>query len=90
MHTRRLLSLSLPLLLAAALAPAGDWPRFRGPNGAGTSADKGVPVKRMEVSIEGLRTAEEPNRFAAITMTFTIAGVSQAQAEDLVATYRNR
>jgi len=23
-------------------------------------------------------------------MTFTIAGVSQAQAEDLVATYRNR
>ena len=52
--------------------------------------DKGVPVKRMDVTIEGLRTAEEPNRFAAITMTFTIAGVSQAQAEDLVATYRNR
>src|SRR6266540_7053865 len=52
--------------------------------------DKGVPVKRMDVSIEGLRTAEEPNRFATITMTFTIAGVSQAQAEDLVATYRNR
>jgi outer membrane protein assembly factor BamB len=45
MHTRCLLFLPLPLLLAAALAPAGDWPRFRGPQGAGTSADKGVPVK---------------------------------------------
>jgi outer membrane protein assembly factor BamB len=34
------------LLLAATLpAGAGDWPRFRGPNGAGVSPDRDVPVK---------------------------------------------
>jgi outer membrane protein assembly factor BamB len=33
------------LLLAAGLAGAGDWPRFRGPNGTGVADDKGVPVK---------------------------------------------
>ncbi len=52
--------------------------------------DKGIPMKRMDVTIEGMRTAEEPNRFASIAMTFTIAGVSQPQAEHLVETYRNR
>ncbi len=52
--------------------------------------DNGIPMKRMDVTIEGMRTAEEPNRFASIAMTFTIAGVSQAQAEHLVETYRNR
>jgi outer membrane protein assembly factor BamB len=26
-------------------ARAGDWPRFRGPNGTGTVADKGIPVQ---------------------------------------------
>ncbi len=52
--------------------------------------DKGAPVKRMDVTIEGVRTAEEPNRFASISMKFEIAGVSQAEAEQLVETYRNR
>jgi outer membrane protein assembly factor BamB len=33
------------LLPLCGLAAAGDWPRFRGPNGAGTAADKDVPVK---------------------------------------------
>jgi outer membrane protein assembly factor BamB len=32
------------LLTCAALAGAGDWPRFRGPNGTGVAADKDVPV----------------------------------------------
>jgi outer membrane protein assembly factor BamB len=32
-------------LLACGLASAGDWPRFRGPNGTGVAADKDVPVK---------------------------------------------
>jgi outer membrane protein assembly factor BamB len=32
-------------LLSTTVARASDWPRFRGPNGAGTSADKDVPVK---------------------------------------------
>jgi uncharacterized OsmC-like protein len=52
--------------------------------------DQGVPITRMDVNIEGTRTAAEPNRYATVAMTFTIAGVSQAQAEDLVETYRSR
>jgi uncharacterized OsmC-like protein len=52
--------------------------------------EHGVLVSRMDVTIEGARTAEEPNRFAGITMRFEIAGVSQAQAEQLVEIYRNR
>jgi uncharacterized OsmC-like protein len=56
----------------------------------GYAQDKGIPVKRMDVSIEGVRTADEPTRFASIAMRFEIAGVSQAQAEQLVETYRSR
>ncbi|HEY7424731.1 MAG TPA: PQQ-binding-like beta-propeller repeat protein [Gemmataceae bacterium] len=33
------------LLLAAGLAGASDWSRFRGPNGTGIAEDKDVPVK---------------------------------------------
>ena len=50
----------------------------------------GVPIQGMVATIEGVRTAAEPNRFARVTMTFEIAGVSQAQAESLVETYRGR
>jgi outer membrane protein assembly factor BamB len=32
------------LLAACAVAGAGNWPRFRGPNGSGVAADKDVPV----------------------------------------------
>jgi outer membrane protein assembly factor BamB len=35
----------LGLLLGVLLAVGADWPRFRGPNGTGTSADKDVPVR---------------------------------------------
>jgi outer membrane protein assembly factor BamB len=28
----------------AALAPAADWPRFRGPDGSGVSSEKGLPI----------------------------------------------
>ena len=52
--------------------------------------EKGIPVKRMDVTIEGVRPASEPPRFSSIRMTFEIAGVSQAEAESLVETYRNR
>ena len=52
--------------------------------------ESGIPLKGIQVTIEGARTAAEPNRFAVVTMTFEIAGVSQAQADDLVATYRGR
>src|SRR2546425_3189819 len=52
--------------------------------------DTGVPLKRMDITIEGVRTAAEPNRFASVTMRFELAGVTQGQAEDLVRTYRSR
>lgn len=52
--------------------------------------ETGVPVQHMEVAIEGVRTAEDPARFASVAMRFTIAGVDQAGAERLVETYRNR
>jgi uncharacterized OsmC-like protein len=52
--------------------------------------DTGVPLKSMDVTIEGVRAAAEPNRFAHVTMTFELAGVSQEQAEALVETYRGR
>ena len=49
-----------------------------------------VPLKRMAVTIEGIRTAARPNRYASVTMRFEMAGVSQAQAEQLVETYKAR
>ena len=52
--------------------------------------ETGVPMTGMAVTIEGTRTAAAPNRFARVHMTFEIAGVSQAQAEALVETYRGR
>jgi len=38
----RILALCLTL---TALVSASDWPRFRGPNGTGTSADQGLPAE---------------------------------------------
>ncbi len=35
-------------LLTCAAANADNWPRFRGPNGTGASADKDVPIKWNE------------------------------------------
>src|SRR5262250_2690297 len=52
--------------------------------------ETGVPLTAMDVTIEGTRTAAEPNRFARVHMTFELAGVSQTQAESLVETYRQR
>ena len=56
----------------------------------GHAQETGLPLKSMNVTIEGVRTAAEPNRFASVTMKFEIAGVSQQQAESLVETYRGR
>lgn len=51
--------------------------------------ETGVPLTRMEVTIEGARNPAEP-RFTSVTMRFVLAGVSQQQAEALVETYRGR
>lgn len=56
----------------------------------GHAKDTGVPLTHTVVTIEGVRTADEPNRFARVIMTFELSGVSQAQAEALVETYRGR
>jgi uncharacterized OsmC-like protein len=52
--------------------------------------EAGIPVRHIEVTIEGARTAAEPTRFASVSMTFRISGVSQSQAQTLVDTYRGR
>lgn len=49
MHFFRLTSAALSLTLAAAsLASAGDWPRFRGPNGSALSKDAATPLRWSE------------------------------------------
>lgn len=52
--------------------------------------DAGLPLERIEVTIEGVRTAADPSRFSSVSMMFEMRGVSQAQAEALVDTYRGR
>lgn len=39
------------VLSLADLTPASNWPRFRGPNGEGTSLDKNVPVQWTENNV---------------------------------------
>jgi uncharacterized OsmC-like protein len=56
----------------------------------GHARDTGVALERMEVTIEGTRTAAEPNRFQEVRMRFALHGVDQATAERLVETYRSR
>jgi uncharacterized OsmC-like protein len=48
----------------------------------------GVPLRRLAVTIEGVRPAADPSRFSGVTMRFELAGVSEAQAAELVAAYR--
>lgn len=50
----------------------------------------GIPLKGMEVTIEGIRSLASPNSFQAIDLRFALRGVDQAQAEQLVETYKGR
>ena len=56
----------------------------------GYAKEKGIAVRRMDVTIEGVRPAEDPARFSSVAMTFEIAGVSQPEADRLVEVYRSR
>ena len=56
----------------------------------GHAREIALPLRRMDVVIEGVRTAAEPNRFASVAMTFELAGVTQQQAESVVEVYRQR
>jgi len=48
MRLRRIVLFTLFAGLSAAIGSAADWPRFRGPNGNGTSEDRNVPVTWSE------------------------------------------
>ena len=50
----------------------------------------GVPLDRAEVTIEGVRNTANPGSFQAVNMRFQLSGVDQAQAEQLVETYKGR
>ncbi len=52
--------------------------------------DTGVPLRGMQVIIEGIRSNAAPNRFQAINVKFELRGVDQARAEALVETWRDR
>ena len=48
-----------------------------------------VPVKRMEVTIEGIRNQRNPSTFERIDLRFALVGPSQEQAEALVGRYKD-
>jgi outer membrane protein assembly factor BamB len=50
-RNRRFGFVLLLLFSVHGLAAAGDWPRFRGPNGTGAAGDKDVPVKWTQKNI---------------------------------------
>lgn len=54
----------------------------------GAARDAGVPLDRLEVTIEGYRNPNEP-RFDRVAMRFVLEGVSQEQAEELVGRYKD-
>jgi outer membrane protein assembly factor BamB len=45
MSARSILSVAVGVLCLPLLARAGDWPQFRGPDGAGLSSDKQLPAE---------------------------------------------
>ena len=55
----------------------------------GYAQETGVPLQSMTATIEGVRVPPAP-RFSRISLRFELVGVSQAQAEELVETYRQR
>src|SRR5579883_1440194 len=56
----------------------------------GEARAQGMPLRRIEVSIEGVRDAAQTNSFRQINMSFRLEGVTSAQASQLVETYKGR
>ena len=56
----------------------------------GHARETGMPMRGLDVTIQGVRAAADSTRFASVTMTFEIRGVGQEQVEQLVETYRSR
>ena len=49
-----------------------------------------VPLRGMQVAIEGIRSNAEPNRFQRVNVSFELWGVTQGQAEELVEVWKSR
>jgi uncharacterized OsmC-like protein len=49
----------------------------------------GVPLRRIEVTIDGVRDRAAPSSFSRVDMRFVLTGVDEAQAKTLVANYTN-
>lgn len=48
-----------------------------------------IPLRRLEVTIEGVRDRSRLSAFERIDMRFRLVGISQGQAEALVARYKD-
>jgi uncharacterized OsmC-like protein len=54
------------------------------------AADEGVPLQRVEATIEGVRDEEDTSWFQVVRLSFVLEGVDQETATRLVATYQSR
>ncbi len=52
--------------------------------------EEGIPLDRATVTIQGVRPADEPNRFHHIDLRIEVTGPSQAQAVHLVERFKGR
>jgi uncharacterized OsmC-like protein len=49
----------------------------------------GLPLKRVEVTIESVRSHDDPSWFINVGIRFMVTGVSQTQANELVQFYKD-
>lgn len=56
----------------------------------GYAEGEGIPVERLEVTVEGVRPVAEPSRFSRVAVHFAFTGVTRSQAGDLVRIWRER
>ena len=50
----------------------------------------GVAIQRVQAEIEGIRAKADPANFQAVNLRFTLAGVDQTQAQDLIERFKGR
>ncbi|MFO0841198.1 MAG: PQQ-binding-like beta-propeller repeat protein [Gemmataceae bacterium] len=81
---------SSALLLLAFVGPlalAGDWARFRGPNGTGVSADKGVPAHWTDKDVVFKAALPGVGHSSPIVVGDRVVLLSATNAERLVLCY---
>jgi uncharacterized OsmC-like protein len=52
-----------------------------------TAGERGIPLKHVEVNVEGVRLASAANAFREVNMRVELTGVSQEQGKELIAAY---